>query len=324
MSAPPTRREQTLLSFPSAHAALINPYLPPPPDGEGHRGQNNDGPRGAAAAAAAGAGGRGEEAGKRAKVHLTLTYAHSLDAALARAPGVRTVLSGPASKAMTHYLRARHDAILVGVGTAVADDPGLNSRLRGAAAGDGEGEAEGGGDGGERVVVAVRAGRQPRPVVLDPRGRWPVGAESKMVRLAAEGWGLGPWVFVGEGVVVDEGRRAVLERVGGGYVAVPLGRAGRFEWEDVLAVLGRKGIGSVMVEGGGEVINSLLARDGSALVDSVIVTIAPTWLGRGGVVVSPPRAEEGPAGEPPGQLRLTDVKWCPMGEDVVLCGRIAR
>ncbi|AEO55257.1 hypothetical protein MYCTH_40367 [Thermothelomyces thermophilus ATCC 42464] len=296
MSAPPSKQEQTLLTFPSSHAALINPYLPPL-DREGDRGENDDEQEEEEEEAR-------QHHGRAGKVHLTLTYAHSLDAALARAPGVRTVLSGPASKAMTHYLRARHDAILVGVGTAVADDPGLNSRLRGAAG-------------------LVRVGSQPRPVVLDPRGRWLVGAESKVVRLAAEGKGLGPWVFVGEGVVVDEGRRKLLERVGGGYVAVPLGRKGRFEWGDVLGVLGRKGIRSVMVEGGGEVINSLLARDGKAFVDSVIVTIAPTWLGQGDVVVSPPRME-GPAGEPPEQLRLTDVKWCPMGEDVVLCGRIAR
>ncbi|KAJ6144622.1 hypothetical protein N7470_008517 [Penicillium chermesinum] len=61
----------------------------------------------------------------------TLTFATSLDSALALAPGTRTVLSGPQSKAMTHYLRSRHDGILIGVGTALADDPGLNCRIAG-------------------------------------------------------------------------------------------------------------------------------------------------------------------------------------------------
>lgn len=92
-----------------------------------------------------------------------------------------------------------------------------------------------------------------------------------------------------------------------------------------------------MVEGGGEVINSLLSPENTELIDSVIVTIAPTWLGQGGVVVSPPRQRgEGGAGEqgegegkgarpPPGPaVRLADPTWLPLGEDVVLCGRIAK
>jgi 2,5-diamino-6-(ribosylamino)-4(3H)-pyrimidinone 5'-phosphate reductase len=242
---------------------------------------------------------------------VTLTYAQSLDSSLALAPGLRTVLSGAQSKAMTHFLRSRHAAILVGAGTAVADDPGLNSRL-----------SSGSG-----------AGSQPRPVVLDPRARWAVHEGSKVIRHARDGKGLAPFVLVdqdrfgmelGDASGVDEGRRRVLESVGGRYIPLKArGPNGRFEWVDVLAVLEREGLGSVMIEGGGEVINSLLAPPGNGLVDSVIVTIAPTWLGRGGVVVSPPRmrGEEGAHATP---VRLTDVSWCPFGEDVVLCGRILR
>lgn len=63
--------------------------------------------------------------------HVTLTYAQSLDGAIAAAPGVQTALSGPESKAMTHYLRSQHDGILVGIGTAMADNPSLNCRLDG-------------------------------------------------------------------------------------------------------------------------------------------------------------------------------------------------
>jgi 2,5-diamino-6-(ribosylamino)-4(3H)-pyrimidinone 5'-phosphate reductase len=124
--------------------------------------------------------------------------------------------------------------------------------------------------------------------------------------------------------VVEEGRRRVLEEVGGRYVHLEArGERGRFAWADVLEVLAREGIASVMIEGGGEVINSLLEPAGNTFVDSVIVTIAPTWLGQGGVVVSPPRTvlEDGKPAEP---VRLTDVTWCPLGEDVVLCGRIKR
>ncbi|AEO66839.1 uncharacterized protein THITE_2144327 [Thermothielavioides terrestris NRRL 8126] len=273
------------LTFPAAQAALLTPYLPPPPPPSAAAGPSRDDEDEAPAGST-----------HSPAVHVTLTYAHSLDASIALAPGARTALSGPASKAMTHYLRARHDAILVGAGTAVADDPGLNSRLL-----------------------------SPRPVVLDPRGRWAVHEGSRVIRTAREGMGLAPLVLVGHPAAVVEERRRVLEAVGGRYIVLEPRAAGgrRFDWADVLAVLRREGLRSVMVEGGAGVINSLLAPPGNALVDSVIVTIAPTWLGQGGVVVSPPRtaAEDGTAAPP---VRLTDVKWCPLGEDVVLCGRIRR
>lgn len=294
------QQQQETLTFHPTHAALLTPYLPPSPEKK-----------------------------EKEYPHLTLTYAHSLDASLALAPGVRTALSGAQSKAMTHFLRARHEAILVGAGTAVADDPGLNSRLDAACfslGGDGGvGEGTGGVGGGvEGVVKGMGVVRQPRPVVLDPKGRWAVGEGSRVIRTAGEGKGLGPWVMVVKETEVDEGRRRVLEKVGGRYIALEArGEKGRFEWADVLAALKTEGIKSVMVEGGGEVINSLLVPAGNAFVDSVIVTIAPTWLGQGGVVVSPPRTTD-ESGLPAPPVRLTDVAWCPLGEDVVLCGRIQR
>ncbi|KAK4134265.1 dihydrofolate reductase [Trichocladium antarcticum] len=274
MAIPP--RQETL-TFPPSQAALLAPYLPPLSPSSS---SSSTPPR----------------------PHVTLTYATSLDAALALGPGIRTALSGPASKAMTHYLRTRHDAILVGVGTAVADDPALNARIAGAAG----------------------IETQPRPVVLDPRGRWDVRDGARVVAAARAGLGKAVWVVVGAGVEVAAGRRAVVEGCGGRVVRVGVrGDGGRFAWGDVLAVLWEEGVRSLMVEGGGEVINSLLAPSGNGFVDSVIVTVAPTWLGQGGVVVSPPRTV-GEDGAPAPPVRLADVQWCPLGEDVVLCGRIQR
>ncbi|OIW32177.1 bacterial bifunctional deaminase-reductase [Coniochaeta ligniaria NRRL 30616] len=255
------------LHFPPSQAALLAPYLPST-----------------------------TSTTSSSRPHLTLTFATSLDSALSLRPGTQTALSGPESKAMTHYLRSRHSAILIGAGTAVADDPGLNCRIAGCAS-------------------------QPRPVVLDPSARWQVGDGSKVVRLAREGAGLAPFVVVRAGVEVSRERRAVLERVGGRYIPAPCEEGGGFAWRDVLAVLEREGLDSVMVEGGGAVINSLLAGANLRLVDSVIVTIAPTWLGKGGVVVSPHRPGGEDGTEP--AARLVGVKWCPLGEDVVLCGRPA-
>ncbi|KAL5345298.1 2,5-diamino-6-(ribosylamino)-4(3H)-pyrimidinone 5'-phosphate reductase [Pseudogymnoascus australis] len=110
---------------------------------------------------------------------------------LAARPGVRTTLSGPATKAMTHYLRSKHGAILIGAGTALADDPGLSCRLAGAGEGDDP------------------LSWQPRPVILDPRGRWGVEG-SKVLRLAREGRARAPWV-VTDLAFVDDARAEELE-----------------------------------------------------------------------------------------------------------------
>ncbi|KAF1940588.1 riboflavin-specific deaminase [Clathrospora elynae] len=234
------------------------------------------------------------------KPFVTLTFATSLDSQLSLAPGVQTALSGPKSKAMTHYLRSKHDAILVGVGTAIADDPSLNCRMEGV-----------GGYGGEGVVG------QPRPVVVDPKGRWEFTAESKVMKLAKEGKGKPPWLVTR--AVIDKEKRTLLESVGGKVFQMHSQSTSSVPWRDILEELARAGIQSIMVEGGGMVINNLLSVENFNLVDSVIVTIAPIWLGKGGVQVCPAaRLEDGqrlPVG------RLTDVKWVSLGEDVVLCGR---
>ncbi len=93
--------------------------------------------------------------------------------------------------------------------------------------------------------------------------------------------------------------------------------------EAILKALAVEGIRSVMIEGGGKVINDLLHADHAYLIDSVIVTVAPTYLGRGGVLVSPaPKTDA--TGRPQPVLRFKDVRWQPLGEDVVMCGRVQR
>ncbi|KAI2629437.1 dihydrofolate reductase-like domain-containing protein [Xylaria nigripes] len=197
---------------------------------------------------------------------------------------------------MTHYLRIRHDAICIGVNTAIADDPGLNSRL---------------------VTDSNVQLRQPRPIIIDPRLRWVPTPQSKVLSLAREGKGLAPYIVTQ--VAPPPHRRAVIEDVGGKFIELGARAGARFAWREVFEALGREGLRSVMVEGGGKVINALLSED-VALVDSVIVTIAPTWLGRGGVVVCPPRT----AGAEAPVARLAGPVWIPLGEDVVLCGTIAK
>nr|POE99383.1 2,5-diamino-6-ribosylamino-4(3h)-pyrimidinone 5'-phosphate reductase [Quercus suber] len=217
---------------------------------------------------------------------VTLTYASSLDSMLSLAPGTRTTLSGAATKALTHYLRLQHDAILVGVGTAIPDDPGLNSRYPGAT-----------------------LDAQPQPVVLDPRGRWnPAG--SKLEQLARQGVGKEVWIV----------REASEQQGVGREIYLPAARNEGFEWREILHALRSRGVQSVMIEGGAKVISALLARP--ELVDVVIVTLAPTWLGVGGVVVAPAAARSSETGERVNAARLEGTAWRQFGQDVVCCGRL--
>ncbi|KAK1141495.1 2,5-diamino-6-(ribosylamino)-4(3H)-pyrimidinone 5'-phosphate reductase [Aspergillus melleus] len=226
---------------------------------------------------------------------------------------------------MTHYLRSRHDAILIGVGTAIADNPGLNCRIAGV-----------GGYGGEGLTG------QPRPIVIDPTARWDFTPESKILALARAKQGLAPFIITGTHAPPPPSEKiALLERHGGKYIALDVSVVNappdeddndndevknrrpthRIDWTALLRCLREQGLRSVMIEGGGSIINSLLEPQTQHLIDSVVVTIAPTWLGRGGVVVSPNKRVDGHGVAIPAS-RLTDVKWYPLGEDVVLCGRI--
>src|SRR5512143_3069618 len=81
---------------------------------------------------------------------VTLTYAQSLDGSIAARSGMPLPLSGTESMQYTHQLRAAHEAILVGIGTVLSDDPRLNVRLT--------------------------AGASPRPIILDSELRCPIDA----------------------------------------------------------------------------------------------------------------------------------------------------
>lgn len=222
--------------------------------------------------------------GTTPKPHVTLTYAASLDSCIAAAPGIQTKLSGLQSKAMTHYLRSQHDAVLVGVGTVLADDPALNCRLEG-----------------------VAKESQPRPVIVDPSARWGATPSSRILQMAKCGKGLAPWVITDARNSINVDRVDLLESFGGQYLAL-MDCQGRLEWSSIFRCLVDKGVRSVMVEGGAVVIDNLLQQ--SHLLSAIIVTIAPVYLGRDGVSVSPPSSVK----------HLTHVTWQVLGQDSVMCG----
>lgn len=238
--------------------------------------------------------------------HVTLTWAQGLDGRIASSPGYRTGLSGPETKAMTHFLRSAHDAILIGVRTAIADDPGLNCRLSGA-----------GGFGG------ARGQWQPRPIIIDPQGRLIIRPEMKILRVAEEGRARPPWIVVGPGANLHPTAVSTLKAFGGEYLMInEVDHHGRFSWEGIFQILYRENIKSIMIEGGGVVLSDLLRKRYAPIVDSVITTIAPTFLGSMGVQVT--QETEYDSHRNILQNRLRDVYWQAMGSsgDAVICGRL--
>lgn len=182
------------------------------------------------------------------RAFVTLTYAQTLDGCIALVRPAREplILSGPESMKLTHELRAFHDGILVGVNTVLADDPSLTTRLV--------------------------EGRSPRPIVLDSQLRTPLTC--KLFARARE------VVVVCDSTQSEPKRlaRLAMERLG---VTV-------MEEDDLSRLFARLpqevGIYRVMAEGGAKVIRSLLSRPD--LVDCVLITIAPTFLGQAGLAPS--------------------------------------
>lgn len=231
--------------------------------------------------------------------HVTLTYATSLDSQISLQPGIQTILSGPETKAMTHYLRSQHDAILVGAGTAEADNPGLNSRFS------------------ELGDSVIGLDRQPRPFILDPGKRLKLQMTPKLTENARMGIGRAAWWIIGDDTTKtpESGELHAQQNLimAGHYNGSEHG----VDWKTILTNLAATGVRSIMIEGGATVINDLLREKNQKFISSIIVTIAPTYLGSGGVVVSPPRSDA-----QKNEARLGDVKWLPFGQDVVMAGKL--
>jgi diaminohydroxyphosphoribosylaminopyrimidine deaminase / 5-amino-6-(5-phosphoribosylamino)uracil reductase len=223
-------------------------------------------------------------------VHLKT--AASLDGRIATRTGASRWITGEAARTAGQELRHRYDAILVGIGTVVADDPRLTDRT---------------GRFRHRPVVRV---------VLDARLRLPVA--SRLAQTAHED---PVWVFcaASEADAEQARRRAELERLDVKVFETPLvrtqtdGRA-RLDIHAALRALARETVTGVLVEGGAEVAGSFLT---AGLVDKVTFFIAPILIGG--------RAATGAVGgdgfaELRDAMRLTDVSTNHVGGDLVVTG----
>ncbi|MDQ7784753.1 MAG: RibD family protein [Desulfomonilaceae bacterium] len=173
---------------------------------------------------------------------MTLSYAQSLDGSISARPGESLALSGEESLKLTHRLRAEHDAILVGIGTVLSDDPRLNVRLV--------------------------SGENPRPVVVDSRLRLPLGS-----RLMTQE-SMRPWIFTRQ--EPDVNRREALEEAGATVITVPSNARGQVNLQAMLGKLADMGISSLMVEGGSRIITNFLYE---RLANYIVLTVAPVFVG---------------------------------------------
>lgn len=202
---------------------------------------------------------------ERGRPEVTLKLAVSADGKIASAPGKTTAITGAAAKSRGHLIRARSDAILVGRGTVLADDPSLTCRLPGLEE------------------------RSPVRVVLDTALAIPL--DSTLVATAAD---VPVWVFCVEGPPEDKAQ--ALAKAGVEVVPIDKDAAGRPDIGAVLRHLAGRGINTVMVEGGAEIARTLVAGD---LVDRVALFRSSATVGVEGVdalgdipldaIVSPPQ-----------------------------------
>jgi diaminohydroxyphosphoribosylaminopyrimidine deaminase/5-amino-6-(5-phosphoribosylamino)uracil reductase len=176
---------------------------------------------------------------------VTLKLAVSFDGKVALAGRRPVMLTDEPARAHVHLMRAMNDAILIGIGTALADDPALTCRLPGMAA------------------------RSPVRVVLDTDLRLP--PTSRLAQTARE---TPVWVFAG-----SSARDTALRETG-----VEVLRAdaadGRLDLGAVLRTLGERGISRLLVEGGPTVAASLLAAN---LIDEAVILRSPKLLGADGI-----------------------------------------
>ena len=185
----------------------------------------------------------------RGRPRVMLKLAVSADRMLGRRDRANVAITGPLARARTHVMRAEADAVLVGIGTALVDDPDLTVRLPGLAA-------------ASPIRVVLDAAAR-----LPPTGRLATSARDVPVRL-----------LVGERAPAE--RRRILAALGVEIEPCPETPDGRIDLEAALVRLAADGIGSLMVEGGAEVAAALLTAD---LVDDLALFESDVMIGPEGV-----------------------------------------
>ncbi len=210
-------------------------------------------------------------------------FASSLDGKIATRTGHSRWISGEEARRRVHELRDTVDAILVGADTVIADNPLLTTRL------------------------PDREGRHPLRIVADSRGRVPL--EAHIFDPALPGHTL-----VAATPAFPPERRAALEDRGVEVLVLPADPQGRVDPAALLEALGRREVTSLLLEGGGTLLEAFFR---AGLVDKVLAFIAPLIIG--GYDAPTAVAGEGFARlEEAIQLERVRVEW--VGEDLLISG----
>jgi diaminohydroxyphosphoribosylaminopyrimidine deaminase/5-amino-6-(5-phosphoribosylamino)uracil reductase len=213
---------------------------------------------------------------------VTLKFAQTLDGRIATATGSSQWISSNASLRLAHRLRGTHDAILIGIGTLLKDDP--------------------------RLTVRLARGTSPIRVIADSKLRIPLDSSVLQEQDIAP-------TIIATTLAANESKRSSLINMGLEVMEVAADSEQRVDLEDLLLKLGRRGISSVLVEGGSGIITSMLSK---GLADKLVVAVAPKILGKGIEAV-------GNLGisEIGGCVRLGYVKIYRRGMDFILEGYIS-
>ncbi len=174
--------------------------------------------------------------------YVVLKYAQTLDGRIATTNGDSQWISGEAERQISDAMRAARDAVVVGIGTILRDDP--------------------------QLTVRMVPGASPLRVVLDSALRVPMKAKDLSADAAT---------LVITSDRSDPAKRENLKAVGVGVHVVPTTARG-LDIPAVLAQLRDAGVESVLIEGGAKVVTSVLA---AALVDRIVVGTAPKIMGNG-------------------------------------------
>jgi diaminohydroxyphosphoribosylaminopyrimidine deaminase/5-amino-6-(5-phosphoribosylamino)uracil reductase len=217
--------------------------------------------------------------------HVTLKGAMTLDGKIADAHGASRWITGEAARQRGHLLRREADAIVVGIGTVLRDDPELTVRL------------------------PEPWPREPLRIVLDSTGRTPVDA--RFIRAATPARAI---VAMGTDAPAARGQR--LRETGATVMAFPT-RDGRIDLARFLAGLHALDVRAVLVEGGAEVHGALVA---SGLVDRVAVFVAPRLLGGRDA----PSLVDGPGRSLKDALGLGPLAVCVLDDDLLIEADVVR
>ena len=214
---------------------------------------------------------------------VSVKFAMSLDGKIAAASGDSKWVTGVESRSLVQQMRRECDAVLVGVNTVLADDPQLTARDPG----------------------GIPLPRQPLRVVADSNLRTPAA-----IRLLHQP---GSTIIATLTSPPDQ-RIDQLTQAGAEVLTLPTGPDGRVSLEALLVELGRRGVVSLLVEGGGALLGSLFDQ---GLVDKVFAFIAPVVIG-GASAASP---VEGRGVESMAQaLKIDRAEFTPVGPDWLIVG----